>query len=80
MIVMMVRTAMPVGGVVHADREGVDAFDTMHKARLPQRVQRPVDGLRPAHPNRLKTRQDLVGGQRPPGCSAQHAEHQVLIA
>jgi|GEM_PF-4433174 len=65
---------------VHADREGVDTLDPMHKARLPQRVQRPIDGLRPTHPSRLKTRQDLIGGQGLPGRSAQHAEHQVLIA
>jgi len=80
MIVIMGRTAMPAGVFVHADREGVDTLDPMNKARLPQRVQRPIDGLRPTHPNRLKTRQDLVGGQRLPGRSAQHAEHQVLIA
>ena len=80
MIVIMVRTAMPVGVVVHADREGVDALDPMHKARLPQRVQRPIDGLRPTHPNRLKARQHLIGGQGLPGRSAQHAKHQVLIA
>ena len=52
----------------------------MHEASLLQGVQRPVDRLRPAHPNRRKSRQHFIGGQRLPGRSAQDAEHEILVA
>jgi len=80
LIVIVVGTAMPFGLVEYADREGVYAFDPMHKARLPQHFQCPINGLRPTHPNRLQTRKDLIGGQGLTSRRAQHAEHQVLIA
>ena len=65
---------------VGADREGVQALDAVDQPGLPQRVERAVDGLRPAQAGRFEPRQDLVGGQRLAGGRAQHAENEVLVA